>query len=215
MAEFETISAEIRERAGKGAARAARRAGRVPAVIYGDNKDPVIVTVDRRDVIKQLQRGGIQTRLFDVKTDQGTHRTLIRDVHFDPVTDQPIHMDFLRVTRRTVLNVEVPVTFLNEDKCEGLTQGGMLQIVRNTVELTCPAVDIPDHLEIDLTPFNLGDSIHFSAVSNVPEGITAVIDDRDFTIATIIAPRGLLSAASEEEGETEGGEAAADEGGES
>jgi len=213
MAEFETISAEVRERAGKGAARAARRAGRVPAVIYGDSKDPVIITVDRRDVIKQLQRGGIQTRLFDVKTDAGTHLTLIRDVHFDPVTDQPIHMDFLRVTRRTVVNVEVPVHFLNEDACPGLVEGGMLQVVRNTVELICPAVEIPDHLEIDLTPFNLGDSIHYSAVSNVPDGITPVIDDRDFTIATIIAPRGLVSAGTEEEG-GESDDAGAEESGE-
>jgi len=218
MAEFETISAEVRERAGKGAARAARRAGRVPAVIYGDNKDPVIITVDRRDVIKQLHRGGIQTRLFDVMTDQGNHRTLIRDIHFDPVSDQPIHMDFLRVTRRTVVNVDVPVVFLNEDKCPGLEEGGVLEVVRNTIEVICPAVEIPEQIEVDLEPFNLGDSIHFSAVT-LPDGVNPAIDDRDFTIATISTPRALIEeeeevdeADTEAEGETEDADAEAGEG---
>lgn len=192
MAEFETISADIRERAGKGTARAARRAGRVPAVIYGDNKDPVIVTLDRRDVLKQLNRGGIQTRIFDVKTGDGSHRTLIRDIHFDPVSDQPIHIDFLRVTRRTVVTVPVPVVFLNEDQCPGLTEGGMLQVVRNEVDLVCPAIEIPEHIEVDLTGIAMGDTINFSNAT-VPDGIMPAIDDRDFVIANISAIRGGAS----------------------
>jgi large subunit ribosomal protein L25 len=209
MSEISILAAESRERAGKGTARAARRAGRIPAVIYGDKKEPLMFTVEERLIKRELKRAGFFTRLYDVELAGKKHRVLARDVHFDPVTDAPLHIDFLRVSKTTSVTVEVPVSFVNEESCPGIEVGGVLNVVRHTVELDCRADDIPASIEVDLSGFEVGASIHISHVK-LPDGVTPAIQDRDFTIATISAPSALRSEASdaaEAEGEEEAGEA--------
>lgn len=182
-----TLAASARARAGKGAARAARREGLVPAVIYGGKQPPVPMAVEERALRKQLSMPGFRTRLIDLTVDGTKHHVLCREVQFHPVTDRPIHADFLRVTDDTVVHVNVTVHFLNELASPGLKRGGVLNVVRHTVELFCKARAIPTHLEVDLTGRDINDSIHISAIA-LPEGVKPVIQDRDFTVATIIPP---------------------------
>jgi large subunit ribosomal protein L25 len=196
MSEINKLSAEPRERAGKGAARAARRAGRVPGVIYGAKKDPVMITLDPADLRQEIMGGGFFAKLFDVAVGGGSERVLPRDLQLHPVTDRPIHVDFLRVSRDTRLNVMVPVVFLNEEESPGLKRGGVLNVVRYEVELSCQADAIPPQIEIDLTGREIGDSAHISEVT-LPEGVEATITDRDFTIATIAAPSVIREEAAE------------------
>jgi large subunit ribosomal protein L25 len=212
MTEVRKIAAEAREKAGKGTARAARRAGRLPAVIYGDKKEPVSITLNDHEVRMHLQRPGFFTSLWDIEVGKDKHRVLARDVQVDPVMDFPIHIDFLRVTDKTKIAVEVPVQFLNEEESPGLKAGGILNVVRYTVELLVSAGNIPDHIEADVSKLELGDALKISDVK-LPTGATPVIDDRDFTIATIAAPSALKAAADEEEGEEseEGEEGEAEE----
>jgi large subunit ribosomal protein L25 len=187
MADIVELPAQARDRAGKGPARAARRAGQVPGVIYGAKKDPSLVTVEERLLKKLLHQGGFFSTLFDVKVDGKAERVLARDVQFDPVSDFPVHIDFLRVSGTTSVHVEVAVHFLNEDQCPGLREGGVLNVVRHEVELTCRADAIPQHIEVDLTGLEIGDGVHISMVK-LPAGVHPTITDRDFTIATIAAP---------------------------
>jgi len=196
MTEIHNLSAEKRERAGKGAARAARRAGRVPAVIYGGPKEPVMITLEDRVIRRELQKAGFFTTLFDVQVEGATERVLPRDVQFHPVTDFPLHVDFLRVSAETRVTVMVPVHFAHEDVCPGIKKGGVLNIVRHEVELSCTSDHIPDHITFDLSGYDVGESIHISAVS-LPEGVRPTITDRDFTVATIVAPSGMKAAAAE------------------
>jgi large subunit ribosomal protein L25 len=206
MSEINKLSAEPRERAGKGAARAARRAGRVPGVIYGAKKDPVLITVDPGDLRQEITGGGFFAKLFDVAVGGDSERVLPRDLQLHPVTDRPIHVDFLRVSRETRLNVMVPVVFLNEEESPGLKRGGVLNVVRYEIELSCQADAIPPQIEIDLTGREIGDSAHISDVT-LPEGVEPTITDRDFTIATIAAPSVIREEAAEAaEGEVPEGE---------
>ena len=226
MADIEVLNANVRERVGKGAARATRRAGLVPGVIYGDKKDPEPISVSHRELVQQLQTGKFLSTLFEVEVDGTKTRVIARDVQFDPVKDWPVHVDFLRLGKGATINVEIPMNFINEEESEGLKQGGVLNVVRYTVELICPADNIPEELIGDLTGLDLGGSIHISDVK-LPDGVEPVISDRDFTIATIAAPAGLHADEDEEgeedefaegeemEGEGEGGEAAEGEGEES
>ncbi len=211
MSEISKLSAEPRERAGKGAARAARRAGRVPGVIYGAKKDPVLITLDPQDLRREISGGGFFATLFDVEVGGGNERVLPRDMQLHPVTDRPIHVDFLRVRRDTQINVMVPVVFLNEEESPGLKRGGVLNVVRYEVEVSCQADAIPPQLEIDLTGRDIGDSAHISEVT-LPEGVQPTITDRDFTIATIAAPSVIREEAAEAaeaaEGEVPEGEEA-------
>ncbi|MPY68589.1 MAG: 50S ribosomal protein L25/general stress protein Ctc [Alphaproteobacteria bacterium] len=207
MAEIGKMAAERREQGGKGTARAARRAGLVPAVIYGNNEEPVMVTVEQRMLERELQNPNFFIHLLDLEVDGTSHRVLPRDAQFHPVTDRPQHVDFLRYSATRKLNVEVPVTFENEDEAPGIRQGGVLNIVRHSIEVLCTADRIPDGFEIDLTGLNVGDSIHASAIT-LPEGVEFAITDRDFTIATIAAPTVALA-----EDEEEGGEGEEEEGG--
>ena len=187
MSDVVELPAIARERAGKGPARAARRAGQVPGVIYGAKKDPNMIAVNERQLIKLLHQGGFFSTLFDVKVDGKAERALARDAQFDPVTDNPVHIDFLRVSAATAVTVEVAVHFLNEDQCPGLTEGGVLNVVRHEIELSCRADAIPQQIEIDLTGLQVGDGVHISMVK-LPDGVEPTITDRDFTIATIAAP---------------------------
>jgi len=206
MTDITTISAEVRERAGKGAARAERRAGRVPAVIYGNKEQPVGITLAPRDLHKEMHQPGFFTRLFDVNVNGQTHRVLPRDVQMHPLKDVPIHVDFMRVSDDTTITVAVPVVFQNEELSPGLKRGGVLNIVRHEVDLICRAISIPRALEANLDGLEIGDSIHISHI-HLPDDVRTVITDRDFTVATVAAPSALKSA-EEEEAEAAAAEAA-------
>ncbi len=199
MAEYTIIAAERRERAGKGPARAARRAGRVPGVIYGAKKDPSLVTLDPREMSRELRTGAFLATVYDVQTGADKERVLPRDVQFDPVTDRVLHVDFLRVSETSTVTVQVPVNFLNEEESPGLKRGGLLNVVRHEIEMTCRADAIPSGVDVDLTGLDIGDSIHISMIS-LPDGVAPTITDRDFTVATVAAPT-VVTEEEEEEAE--------------
>lgn len=192
MTKIIPLGAETRERAGKGTARQTRRDGRIPAVIYGGKQAPLTISLEKFEFTRVLHQPGFFTHLFDVTVDGTAHRVLPRDVQFHPVTDVPLHVDFLRVSADTRTNVQVPVEFVDQEKSAGLKRGGVLNIVRHELELSCPADSIPESIKISCEGFDVGDSIHISSVK-LPEGVTSTITDRDFTIATIVAPSGLKS----------------------
>jgi len=198
------ITAELREKAGKGSSRALRREGKIPAVIYGDKKDPVTVTLGQVALIKELEKGGFMNTSYEILIGKGKEIVLPRDVQFHPVTDRPMHVDFLRLAKGSSLNIMIPIHFIGEEECLGIKAGGILNVVRHEVEFSCPANAIPEAIEIDITGLELNDSIHIGTVA-LPEGVTPVIDDRDFTIAMISIPSGFKSDESldDEEAETE------------
>jgi len=215
MADVATLNASVRDRVGKGSARAARRLGFVPAVIYGDKKDPLSIQIEKRELDKLLNKPGFFSHLIDLKVDGKSHRVLPRDLQQHPVSDFAWHVDFLRVSATSSLTVDVPVEFINEEESPGLRRGGVLNVVRYTVEVNCRADNIPEKLVVDLSGMDIGDSLHISAVT-LPEGATPTIDDRDFTIATIAAPTTVADQAAEETAAAEEAraEAEADEEGE-
>lgn len=192
MSDQLTLTAETRERAGKGASRALRREGRVPAVIYGGNEEPLTIHVEEKLLNKQLATGHFMNSVVEISVGGKAMRTLPKDVAFHPVSDRPLHVDFLRLSKDSTVHVEVPVKFTNEDASPGLKRGGVLNIVRHELELVCDANNIPDDILIDVTGFDVGDSIHISHVT-LPAGSKSAITDRDFTIATIVAPSALKS----------------------
>ena len=193
MSDQLTLSAEARERAGKGASRALRREGRVPAVIYGNNEEPTTVHLEEKALMKALHTGHFMNSVVMVGVGGKDVRTLPKDVSFHPVTDRPLHVDFLRISEHAKVTVNVPVHFINELAAPGIKRGGVLNVVRHELELVCDASEIPDEIAVDLTGFEVGDSIHISAVT-LPKGVTSAISDRDYTIATIVAPSALKSS---------------------
>ena len=201
MSENTLISADLRNRVGKGSARAARRAGKIPAVIYGDKKQPISIEIEARMMRKIINEPGIFSRLLDINVDNGKHTVLMRDIHFHPVTDDPMHFDFLRVSQSSTVSVSVGVEFINEAICPALKIGGVLNIVRYEVELNCLPTSIPEKIVVDLSEAKIGDSIHISAVE-LPEGVTPTITDRDFTIATLQSPGGGVKNEEDEEVES-------------
>jgi large subunit ribosomal protein L25 len=196
MSETLTLSAETRDRAGKGASRALRREGRTPAVIYGGNEAPVAIHLEEKALNKALGTGHFFNSVVELTVDGQTLRTLPKDVAFHPVSDRPLHADFLRISKDSVVHVDVPVVFINEAKSPGLKKGGILNVVRHELEMICSPDSIPDDIIVDVSGYEVGDSIHISAVT-LPAGVKPAID-RDFTIATIVAPSALKS----EEGDT-------------
>jgi large subunit ribosomal protein L25 len=208
MAANKVLKAQAREGVGKGAARELRRQGRVPAVIYGDKKPPVTVSVAFKDALKSIYSGGFKSHVLDLDVDGTIHKVIPRDYQLDVVMDQPVHIDFLRVSGNSTITVEVHVEFINEEKSPGLKRGGTLNVVRHTVELIAPANAIPEAITVDLSGTEIGDSLHISAVT-LPKGVKPTITDRDFTIATVVAPSGLKSAEAADGGADE--EEAADE----
>ncbi len=211
MSDYTNISAEQRERVGKGSARAVRRAGRVPAVIYGGKKEPIGITLESREITKIVHQPGIFGRLIDIKVSGSKHTVLTRDIQFHPVTDNVLHMDFLRVSGTAKVSVAIAVEFVNEDDCPGIKVGGVLNVVRYEVELLCPATTIPEKITVDLQGLKIGDSVHISTIE-LPDGVTPTITDRDFTIATIASPGGgVKNEDDESDGEDEGEEALAGE----
>lgn len=186
MTDTTTLAAEAKADTGTGAARAARRQGRVPGIVYGGGAEPQMITVERRELDRYLNQPGFYSRLFQLHMGGATQRVIARDVQRHPVSDQPLHIDFLRVAAGAQITVAVPVQFINEDEAPGIRRGGLLNTVRHEIEVYCPADAIPDAITVDLTGLEIGDTIHISRIP-LPEGVTPVID-RDFTVATIVAP---------------------------
>ena len=209
MSETLKLAAETRERAGKGASRAVRRTGRVPAVVYGAGQPAATIHVEEKLLVRQLSSGHFMNSVVEVSIDGAKAvRTLPRDVQFHPVTDRPIHVDFLRLSGNSVITVSVPVHFTDEDKSPGMKRGGVLNIVRHELELDCPSNAIPDQIDVSLDGRDVGDSIHISAIA-LPAGVTSHIHDRDFTIATLVAPSALKSETDAAAGAVEAEAAAA------
>ena len=207
MSEIYELTAEPREKVGKGASRAIRRSGRIPAVIYGDKQPPISIALDERAMTRRLHSGGFLTHVAMIDVNGEKVRVLPKDYQLDPVTDFLVHIDFLRVGEGAVVTLDVPVHFKNEAASPGLKRGGVLNVVRHAVECDVPVDAIPEFFEIDLTGLDIGDSIHISHVT-LPEGVTPTITDRDFTIATIAAPA-VLAAEDEAEDEAAAAGAAA------
>ena len=206
MAELTSLAAEPRHGAGKGASRSLRRAGRVPAVIYGENAPQEMISLEARELRRVLQSARFFSTLCNLQVNGEAVRVLPREVQLHPVTDDPLHVDFVRVGRGATIAVTIPVVFAHEDISRGLKRGGVLNIVRRELELLCPADAIPGEIVIDLSEADIGDSVHISQVM-LPEGVRPAIADRDFTIATISAPTLIR----EEEEEAEAAEEAEEE----
>ena len=199
------LKAQARGRVGKGAARELRRNSLVPAVIYGDNKDPLPIAVPYKELSILINSGGFLNTVLEVDVDGGKHRVLPKDYQREPVRDFFTHVDFLRIGKNTKVTVEIPVHYINEDDCPGLRKGGVLNVVRHALEISCRADAIPEYFEIDLTGLEIEDVVHASAIT-LPDGVTLTVTDRDPTMCSIAAPT-VSAAADEEEGE----EVAADE----
>jgi large subunit ribosomal protein L25 len=197
MSDALTLPAEARERAGKGASRILRREGRVPAVIYGGKEEPTPIHVEAKELMRQLGTGHFMNSIVMIDIGGKSVRALPKDVHFHPVSDRPLHVDFFRLSKDAKIQVAVPVVFLNEEASPGLKKGGVLNIVRHDLELVCESDKIPDEIEIDVTGKDIGDSIHISEVK-LPAGAESAITDRDFTIATLVAPSALKRSEGEE-----------------
>jgi large subunit ribosomal protein L25 len=204
MSDQLTLSAETRDKGGKGASRELRRQNRIPAVIYGNKQEPQMIHVEEKALVKLLMTGHFTNSVIELELDGKSTTTLPKDVAFHPVTDRPLHVDFLRIAKGAKVEVNVPVLFINEEKSPGLKRGGVLNVVRHELELICDAAKIPDDIQVDVTGFDVGDSIHISSVT-LPEGSVSAITDRDFTIATIVAPSSLKSSGGDTtvEGEAE------------
>jgi large subunit ribosomal protein L25 len=211
MADITVLTATAREKVGKGSARGARRQGNIPAVIYGDKRSPIPIILEQKILVRHLGTGGFFNTLFDIDINGELNRVLPRDVQLHPVTDVPEHVDFLRVSASTKISVEVPVEFIGDDVSPGIKGGGVLNVVRYTVEVSCTPDLIRNNLVIDLSNSEIGDSLHISAV-DLPEGVTPTISDRDFTIATIVAPTVVRDeAASDSDGDGADTEAATED----
>lgn len=201
MSDLLTLSAESRDRAGKGASRALRNSGRVPAVVYGNNEAPTGIHIEEKLLMKALMTGHFFNSVVMIEVGGTNVRTLPKDVQFHPVTDRPLHADFLRIGEHSEVHVDVPVHFTDEALSPGMKRGAVLNIVRHELALVCDAALIPDDIEISLKGLDVGDSIHISHVA-LPAGAKSAITDRDFTIATLVAPSGMKSA----EGDTTKGD---------
>ena len=180
------LAATARQRAGKGAARAVRREGRVPAVIYGDKSAPVLISLDPRDVMREASKAGFFTRLYDVEVEGKAHRVLPRDIQFHPVNDKPEHVDFQRVGETTRVRVEVPVKIENLDKSPGVKRGGVVNLVRHAIEVWAMPGNIPSRIVIDMAGVDIGESIHIATIK-LPEGVKPTIA-RNFTVVSLRAP---------------------------
>jgi large subunit ribosomal protein L25 len=225
MSDQLTLPAEARDRAGKGASRALRRDGRVPAVVYGEKKEPLSIHVEEKLLTKMLHTGHFMNSVVMIDYQGKPHRTLPKAVDFHPVTSRPIHVDFLRIGEHTKVTVAVPMRFDNDEESPGLKRGGVLNVVVHELEIVCDAAHIPNEIHVDLTGLEIGDSIHISQVK-LPDGVIPSNKDEDFTVATIVSPsamkaeeeeaaaEGEVPTVGEEGEEAEGGEAAAEGGSE-
>jgi len=213
MAEI-ILNVDVRENSGTGGARAVRRSGAVPGVLYGGGKAPVAISVNEKDFRKNLYTGKLLGHLVTLKYGDESQPVIAKDVQFDPVSDRPLHFDLMRVDAKQTIKIDVQVHFINEDKCEAFRQGGSLEVVRHSVEISVRADHIPEDLIVDLAGHKLGDTIRFSDIK-LPKGVEPTITDRDFVIASIKTSSAAISAAHDEETIAEeqaaAAEAAADE----
>ena len=201
MAETTLLKAEERKDTGKSFARAVRKEGKIPCIVYGDEKEPLSVSVSSKETLKLYNTGKMLSQLIDVEVLNGEKfKAISKDIQLHPVKDSPMHVDFLLLSKDSKVTVEVSVIFSNENISPGIKKGGVLNIVRHSVECECPSDQIPDSLSVDLSNAEMGDSIHISAIK-LPDGVTPVITDRDFTIATIAAPAGLTENQDDEKGD--------------
>ncbi len=209
MSKHYALKAEARERAGKGVARELRRDSKIPAVIYGDGKAPVSITLPVKEITLEYLKGHMFQTLCDLEVGKDKHVVLARDVQLDPVTDRVLHVDFLRVTDKTKIAVPVPLHFINEEECPGLIAKGVLNIAYHDLVLSCLAKDIPEFLEVDLTPYSIGDAIKLSTVK-MPQGVSLADKGRhDVTLATIVEPKEyveeeIVAPVSDEEAKADG-----------
>lgn len=186
-----TINATLRDRAGKGTARATRRAGNIPVVVYGNKQAPVMLAVNGKELETLSRKAGFFTQLFEVKAGKDSWQALARDAQRDPVSEALLHVDFMRIDPKTRIKVGIPVKFVNSDKAPGIKRGGVLNIVAHEIDLWVSAMKIPHSIDIDLTGLEINDSIH-SATLVLPEG-TEVAHKEEFTVATIAAPSAIRS----------------------
>ena len=211
------LDVNVRENTGTGNARAARRAGMVPGVIYGGDEAPVAISVKYNEMLKAINSGQFLSNMIELSHEGKKQKVLTKDVDFHPVSDMPVQVDFYRVTAKSIIEVEVSVTFVGEEDSPGLKEGGTLNVVRYSVEVKCPAGEIPDELIVDVSKSEIGDALKISDV-NLPKNVKPSIKDRDFTIATLIASRAAVEATDEDEDAPEAGDVPAtaqtDEGGE-
>ena len=187
MSDASSISAAARDRVGKGAARAARRQGQVPGVIYGDKKPATPISFEPRVLWAEMNRPGFRTRLYDVQLGNGSERCLFRDVQTDPVSDRPIHVDLMRVSATSRIHVRVPVHFTGQDKSPGIKRGGVLNVVNHEIEVVCLASAIPEYLTVDVGHLEIGYSVHLNEVT-LPAGVVPATHFKGVTVATVAAP---------------------------
>ncbi|MEP0392531.1 MAG: 50S ribosomal protein L25/general stress protein Ctc [Erythrobacter sp.] len=197
MSDALNLPAEARERAGKGASRALRREGRVPAVIYGGKEEPQMIHVEEKELVRQLMLGHFMNSIVQVEVNGKPVRTIPKDVSLHPVSDRPTHVDFFRLSKDAKIDVSIPVVFVGEEDSPGLVKGGVLNVVRHELELVCAADKIPSEIEVSVAGKDVGDAVHISEIQ-LPEGSESAITDRDFTIVTLVAP----SALKQSEGDT-------------
>ena len=209
MAEI-ILNVDVRDGVGTGGARAVRRAGMVPGVLYGGDKAPVAIAVNERDFRKSLYTGKLLGHLVTLKYGEETQPVIARDVQFDPVSDRPLHFDLMRVDEKQTIKIEVPVHFINQDQCEAFRQGGSLEIVRHSVEVKVRADHIPEDLIVDLAGHKLGDTIRWTDLKGTEE-VDPTITDRDFVIASIKTSSAAISAAADEAADAAEAEEAAAE----
>jgi len=195
MANIVTIEADVRTRAGKGAARATRRAGKVPAVVYGGHKEPNLIALDPRVVLRELHRGGWQSRMYEITAGGEPIRALIRGVQYHPVTDLPEHVDFQRLIPGERIRVTVPVHFENDGISPGIKRGGVLNVVRHAVEVYCDPEQIPEQFTVDLSPLDFNDNVRWHDLKGNEHAVPVIT--RDFVIATVVPPAKIEAAPAE------------------
>ena len=216
MSKESNLNAEIRDGSGKSAVKKVLAAGKIPSVMYGLGENPVNISLDKITVQKEINSGGFLTRIFSLNIDGKKSLAIPREVQFDPLSDQPIHIDFLRLAEDSKITLDIPTRFINEELSPGLKRGGVLNVNRRTVQLSCPANNIPEEIVFDLEGLEIGDTIRISA-ANLGDGISPTISDRDFTVASVAAPTVVKEPEAPAEGEaaegeaTEGGGAAAED----
>ncbi|MBN9343393.1 MAG: 50S ribosomal protein L25/general stress protein Ctc [Caedibacter sp. 38-128] len=181
------LRVETRANAGRGASRALRNQNKIPGILYGGDKENVLLAVDPRDVLKGLHQAGFYSTIFELNLNGKTEKALVRDVQFHPVTDNPIHIDFWRVSKDSKIHLSIPVVFINENKCPGIKRGGVLNIVLHTLDVTCLADNIPEQITVDLEGLEIGASVHTASI-NLPKGVAVTHLERDSTLATIVPP---------------------------
>ena len=206
MSKESNLNAEIRDGSGKSAVKKVLAAGKIPSVMYGLGENPVNISLDKITVQKEINSGGFLTRIFSLNIDGKKSLAIPREVQFDPLSDQPIHIDFLRLAADSKITLDIPTRFINEELSPGLNRGGVLNVNRRTVQLSCPANNIPEEIVFDLEGLEIGDTIRISA-ANLGDGISPTISDRDFTVASVAAPTVVKEPEAPAEGEAAEGEA--------